>query len=214
MTDQAYTAEQATLYETQPEHALPSGEALVWLETIGSIVPPEARVLDFGAGTGTLVAVLKHAGLSVLGLEPSEHMVGEGLRLHSGLRRDDFVVGSGLEQEALGAAGFDLIVSRQVLCHLSEPDRVFARFYQWLRPGGSVLLVDGFWENVSSEQKQEFPFFGIENPMTVASSLAQAGFKIHRAGAYSELNAARQAAHIEGVDRYIIVGSKAGHLQK
>jgi len=210
MTDQAYTPDQAHTYETELEHALPPEEARVWLETIKSFgLPEDARVLDFGAGTGVLVAVLKSAGMSVLGLEPSEHMVAEGLRLHPDLRRRDFMVGSGFENPTLGASSFDLIVSRQVLCHLRDPDQVFAHFHRWLRSGRSVLLVDGFWTSFSAEQKRAFPLADVEDPMTVAASLTAAGFKINRAGAYSELNEARRAALGNGAYRYVIAGNSA-----
>lgn len=169
MTDQAYTAEQARGYETAGEHALPHEEAQVWLATIHAIgLPEEARVLDFGAGTGALLAILKQAGLSVIGLEPSEHMVAEGLRLHPELSSDDFV--SGVDADVLSAGSFDLIVSRQVLCHLPRPDQVFGQFHQWLRLGGSVLLVDGFWTSFSAEQQLVFLLAGVTDPVMVAKT--------------------------------------------
>lgn len=210
MVDQAYTAEQALTYEEDTEHTLPREEAEAWIAIIHAMgLPTGARIVDYGAGTGTLMAALKGAGYPVLGLEPSNHMVAEGLRLHSELGVNDFIVGTDMSPGPQGGGGFDLIVSRQVLCHLKRPDLVFKQLHQWLRPNGWVLLVDGFWTGFSADQKQVFPLAGIKDATLAAEALAAAGFDIARAEAFHELNQARAAVCPGGVSRYVIVGRKS-----
>lgn len=208
MIDQAYSAEQAADYESDVEHTLPPQEARVWLEEIRALTPEPGTILDFGAGTGALLSTLKQAGLVVTGLEPSRHMIRRGLQLHPDLRPGDFLEGSAQTEGNLGNMRYDLIVSRQVLCHLREPVSVFARFHQWLRPEGVVLLVDGFWTSFSIEQKREFPLAGVRDVKVVGGLLAAAGFQVENARPYDQLNAARRVAFGENVERFVVVGRK------
>ena len=43
------------------------------------------------------------------------------------------------------AASFDVVLARHVLFALPEPEAVLARWIALLRPGGRLLLVEGFW---------------------------------------------------------------------
>ncbi|HWX37389.1 MAG TPA: class I SAM-dependent methyltransferase, partial [Steroidobacteraceae bacterium] len=42
-------------------------------------------------------------------------------------------------------ATFDLIISRQLVCHLVDPIAVFECWKMWLKPGGRIAVIDGLW---------------------------------------------------------------------
>jgi ubiquinone/menaquinone biosynthesis C-methylase UbiE len=46
----------------------------------------------------------------------------------------------------LAPRGFDVVLSRHVLWALPDPSAALARWVALLRPGGRMLLVEGFWD--------------------------------------------------------------------
>jgi SAM-dependent methyltransferase len=208
----SYNKEHAAVYEENREHALPPREADVWKEMrrLVGYSPLCGRLLDIGAGTGLLTVVMKGAGLSVTGLEPSSAMTVEGLGRHSTLQQGDFVIGQANDTSLFTPQSFEWVVSRQVLCHLCEPEKAFATWHNWLKPGGHVVLVDGFWPRSSWPEFNlvNQPFAALADVAPVANALSGAGFQVLRAGPFQELNEAR-ASRLQGSrPRYVVVGAK------
>lgn len=206
-----YGTEQAHAYESDPEHALFDQERQVWLDEVDKLgLNGKSRVLDFGAGTGALLSVLKSHGLNGVGLEPSISMIEEGLRLREQLREEDFVIGTAEDGEVLRDVTFDLIVSRQVLCHLHQPTQVFERLYAWLAQDGTLMLVDGFWPSASwrPDQLAALPLASLSNTDSVAALLHTVGFRVVFHGPFLALNAARAAAYPGSRERYLIIARK------
>lgn len=55
-----------------------------------------------------------------------------------------FVAGDTVRDSTLFSAGsFAAIVSRQVVCHLTDPLAAFCHWHTWLLPDRHVLIVDG-----------------------------------------------------------------------
>lgn len=203
--------DQALSYEDSCEHQLPPEEAQAWVAEMRAWTKAgrlQGTVLDIGAGTGLLTAVMKQAGLPVVGLELSPQMIKQGLRLNQSLEPSDFRLGHADEAGLFPAGSFDWIVSRQVLCHLTDPQSTFAIWHQWLKPNGSVMLVDGLWQAspASSLDPATQPFAFLKNAQPVAGALNAAGFTILRAEIFDELNAARTARCKNTTPRYVVVG--------
>lgn len=136
-------------YEADPQHSLPDGEAEVWLDLLRGLSGRNrlgGTALDIGSGTGHLALILKSAGLDVIGLEPSTAMIARGLLLHQELSPSNFRAGKAHDKGLFPKARFDWLVSRQVLCHLEDPASCLRTWRYWLRPGGFMVLVDGYWD--------------------------------------------------------------------
>lgn len=209
----SYDEEQAARYEDDREHVLPPEEAAPWLAEMGALpgVPRSCcRLLDVGAGTGLLTAVMKEAGFAVTGLEPSASMIMHGLKQNSSLQRSDFIRGQAGDVNLFEEGSFDWIVSRQVLCHLSEPEKVFTVWLRWLKPGGQVMLVDGFWPRSSwlDSQLAKQPFASVGSARPVADALSIAEFTILRAEPFRKLNDARAKRWQSTTGRYVVVGQR------
>jgi SAM-dependent methyltransferase len=92
----------------------------------------EFTVLDIGAGAG-IVPQMNFKGLArhVCGLDPD-------MRVGKNLYLDDGRVGFG-ESIPWPDSTFDLVISDNVLEHLTDPEKVFAEVYRVLKPNGVFL---------------------------------------------------------------------------
>jgi len=100
------------------------------------------RMLDIGCGNGRLLMLARDRGWSVTGLELSRMLASEaGERLGVELLHGDLSTMQDLP------GGFDLVVMRHVLEHISEPVAVLERIGGMLAPSGRLLLempnIDG-----------------------------------------------------------------------
>ena len=100
-------------------------------------VPPGSRVLDLGAGEGSVASVLAARGCVVTAVERDPDgvaaMAARGIRA---LQTDIET----LAEADLPRAGFDVVLLLDVLEHLVNPAPVLARACAWLAPGGRVLI--------------------------------------------------------------------------
>ncbi|MFH9347811.1 class I SAM-dependent methyltransferase [Kitasatospora sp. NPDC017646] len=104
---------------------------------IGSAVPREARrVLDLGAGTGKLTALLVDAGLDVVAVEPDEGMRD---RLAAAVPKAAVRAGSA-ERIPLPDAGVDAVVVAQAW-HWFDQAAAVPEIARVLAPGGTLALV-------------------------------------------------------------------------
>lgn len=109
----------------------------------GLDLPPDARVLDAGCGTGGLLYYLRDAlpGLTLEGVEFDP----EAAALAREKSGRPVTVGSvnalPFAPSSLVGPGFDVIVSADVLCHAGvQPEAALAEFFRCLKPGGWLLL--------------------------------------------------------------------------
>jgi methionine biosynthesis protein MetW len=100
-------------------------------------VPPGSRVLDLGAGEGSVSRVLAARGCAVLAVERDADGVA-ALAAHGvpALQADLET----LAEADLPRAGFDVVLLLDVLEHLVDPASVLARSCAWLAPGGRLLI--------------------------------------------------------------------------
>jgi SAM-dependent methyltransferase len=106
--------------------------------------PSRARVLDLGAGTGLLAAMVRAAHpdcvLTLVDLSPA--MLDKARRRFAGAA--DVTCEVGDYARALPAGRFDLVVSALSIHHLADPAkrRLFAAVFSVLAPGGLFVNAD------------------------------------------------------------------------
>jgi SAM-dependent methyltransferase len=114
------------------------------LDLLAAHLPPPARVLDFGCGTGTLVGAARGRGYLADGVEFSAAYVEELRRKYPTAR---FFDAERLEE--LDDGSYDAIVLSNVLEHLRDPRATMSRLIRLVAPGGVVYAFGPVEHNLS-----------------------------------------------------------------
>jgi SAM-dependent methyltransferase len=107
--------------------------------------PAGLSVLDIGCGTGSLSVLLSSRGHDVTGLDISPAML-------TLAREKSTAAGFCIPFHVMDAANpsfgprrFDVIICRHVLWTLPDLALVLRRWADLLKPGGELVLVEGYW---------------------------------------------------------------------
>ena len=114
-----------------------------WVDDLGQLITPPARVLDLGCGAGVpATKLLAEKNFEVLGLDISAVQI---------RRARELVPGATFEHADMvtwehAPASFDAVVSFYALIHLPLEDQrdLLPKIRSWLRPGGYLLAIVGF----------------------------------------------------------------------
>ena len=124
---------------------------------------PGKCALDIGTGTGQFAVYLARGGFDVTGIDISAAMIAEARRYAADLRLQiDFMTG---DAESLDFADrtFDVVVSRNLLWTLPRPHQALMEWRRVLKPGGRLMLSDGFWENTTWRRVPRLVFKMLKN---------------------------------------------------
>jgi ubiquinone/menaquinone biosynthesis C-methylase UbiE len=107
-------------------------------------IPPDARALEVGCGTGAVTRVLagRPGVAEAVGVDPSPVFVAKARELAAGLTTLTFEPADGRSLPFSGAS-FDLVVFHTTLCHVPEPEAMVGEGTRVLRPGGCLAVFDG-----------------------------------------------------------------------
>ncbi|MGF1633906.1 MAG: class I SAM-dependent methyltransferase [Phycisphaerae bacterium] len=125
-------------------------------EAAAAVTPHARTVLDVGCGAGNYALKLlqRLPGLDVTLLDLSRPMLDRAVQRVSAAGAGTPATVTAVQADVREAASdpgsfdpgsFDIILAAATLHHLRDQDQwrsVFAAFYRWLRPGGSLWVVD------------------------------------------------------------------------
>jgi SAM-dependent methyltransferase len=98
------------------------------------------RILDYGCGAGKIVALGLDRGLDIWGADTySGYYAGWASALEPRLRDRVRAIRNGVTDFPDGH--FDLVISNQVLEHVTDPEAVIADIFRMIRPGGLFLAA-------------------------------------------------------------------------
>jgi SAM-dependent methyltransferase len=172
----------------------------------------DMAVLDAGSGTGALsMALVRLPGLNVTALEPCVPMI-DLLKAKPELRDVKIVKGfcdHDDDASLFGSETFDLIASRLLVNNLFDPIAAFRNWKLWLRPGGTVVVMDGLfdrsgWSGEWSRFVDTLPLSACQTTAAVPYLLEQIGFHVEHVGLMDCTNAMPSTK----TKRYLVVATK------
>jgi len=117
-------------------------------------LPPSARVLEIGCGTGAMMRFLVRRGDfsgKAFGVDQSLPFVEAARRFAQDENvsdRVDFRVGDAHSLE-FSPATFDAVIAHTVISHVTEPTTVLREMARVVRPGGTVAVFDGDYASLT-----------------------------------------------------------------
>jgi SAM-dependent methyltransferase len=140
------------LGESPTEYPRLAGQADVWATATYRILERAGlragiHVLDVGCGTGAVMRMLadiigptgRVTGIdrnAALGSATLARLQSEGPEVFSFIEADVTKI------DAIEGAPFDLVFARLLLAHLADPVAVLRRFWRWVKPGGTLVIMD------------------------------------------------------------------------
>ena len=110
------------------------------------------RMLDVGCGTGTLLAIMEACPQAELlvGLDYSDQMIRRAAQKFAGADRAGCLhaVRADAERLPFADASFDVLTCCNSFHHYPHQPFALREFRRVLRPGGLLVLIDGFRDNV------------------------------------------------------------------
>lgn len=166
-----------------------------WADVLGRALPAEpSDVLDVATGTGFVALLAAGLGHRVTGIDLSVRMLAVARRVAA--QRGVSVTFE--EGDAVAppfpAGRFDVVTNRHLLWTLREPQLAMSSWRQLLRPGGRLVVIDGFpFAGVSLDELSDnadavfgrhytretlaaLPLFTAADTTSVVAMLQDAGF--------------------------------------
>lgn len=167
---------------------------LKWQALLGQILPLGAgrKALDVGTGKGHFAQYLAHLGYRVTAVDLSSQMVtaaraaARGKQLSISFQQQD------AEALTFADSSFHTVVSRNLLWTLPDPQCALAEWRRVLKPGGLLLVSDGFWGN---RGWRDWPELLTKLPLALASIRARITLRFFLA--YTGIR--RHLPHYKGV---------------
>jgi len=155
-------------------------------------LPPGAKAVEFGSGTGHVTRdLIEVAGAAeAIGIEPSAVLIARAREQHSDVPGLKFQEGDA-EITGLAAGSIDLVVMHTLVCHAPAVEALLSEAARIIKPGGLVAVFDGDYELTSVALSSSDPLQAVVNrwialvhdrwvPRRLGKLLAAAGFKIRR----------------------------------
>lgn len=143
----AYWDGRGDSYDHTPGHGLRDAEEhTLWLAALRELLPPApADALDVGTGTGFLALLLSELGYRSTGIDLAEGMLAVARAKSAGLALPPVWQIGDAADPPFEPESFDLLLNRHVLWTLIDPAQALANWQRLLRPGGSLVIIDGLW---------------------------------------------------------------------
>jgi ubiquinone/menaquinone biosynthesis C-methylase UbiE len=152
----AYWSERAATFDLSPGHEIFSEEERaawhrLFLRHLGR--GDGRAALDLASGTGVISHLLDDLGFRVTGLDWAEPMLERARQKARNRKRAiSFRIGDA-ESTVEPDDHYDVIVNRHLVWTLVDPAAAFAEWLRVLKPGGTLLIVDGDFVRTSALER-------------------------------------------------------------
>jgi ubiquinone/menaquinone biosynthesis C-methylase UbiE len=108
------------------------------------------RMLDVGCGTGLFVSAVRAAlpAVKVVGIDLVAEMLAKGRPRWQSQKGHALAVQGDSERLPFPAASFDIVTCANSFHHYPRQDRAMAEMRRVLKPGGRLMIIDGYRDNL------------------------------------------------------------------
>lgn len=141
---QDYWNQRAIGFSMAVEEELASESREEWKEFFLEQLPSgRLDVLDDGTGAGFLAVILSQMGHNVTAIDYSDQMILQAKERFDAMDLPVAALQMDAQDLRFEDASFDVVVSRNVLWNLDEPEQAYCEIWRVLRPGGTAVIDDG-----------------------------------------------------------------------
>ncbi|HMJ54043.1 MAG TPA: methyltransferase domain-containing protein [Polyangiaceae bacterium] len=187
-------------------------------------LPPGARALEIGCGTGAVSrALVESLHCEVSGVDPSAVFVARARELGKLLHGLTFEQGDGRSLGFLDAS-FDLVVLHTTLCHVPDPEAALREAHRVLRRDGWLAVFDGDYMTTTVAIRPSDPLQLLVDAMVanfvhdpwltrrLSKTLESNGFTVKSLRSHGYTQTAEPAYMLTLIDRGADVLSRSGAL--
>lgn len=118
------------------------------------------RVLDVGCGSGFLSITASQCGWEVTGVDISNAKISAAIDNAANMRANVNFICAEADELPFDSEQFDLVIHRNVLWNLPNPERAYAEWYRVLGKSGRLVYFDGEWQKQPMDEPLEYFDFG------------------------------------------------------
>ena len=128
---------------------LHSEKAQTYCEMVMNLAPRkrDIRILEIGTSGGFLAIALALRGYSVTGIDISNSMIMQAAENARIMKADVNFICAEADDLPFENEQFDIVLSRNVVWNLSNPELAFSQWYRVLSNYGRLIYFDGDWQN-------------------------------------------------------------------
>ena len=168
-------------------------------------LPPGARVLDAGCGSGTMMDVLEHYG-TVFGADSSSWAIASARG--RGHRRVEHAM---VEHLPFQTGSFDLVTCLDVIEHIPDDERALAELWRVTAPGGHLLITVPAYQALWSAHDSMNHHFRRYRAGTLRQLAEGTGWEVERATYFNSILLA-PAAIVRLARKLFRVGGRRSEL--
>lgn len=121
-------------------------ESQIWKELLSKTIGSSPKnILDVGSGTGIIAMYLTELGHSVTAVDFSEGMMDVARKKAREKGANIRFMEMNVENLNFEDETFDCVTARYVLWTMSHPEKAVKEWIRVVKPGGSVVIIDGKW---------------------------------------------------------------------
>lgn len=120
--------------------------------------PPGRKAIDMGTGTGQFAVYLARLGFRVTGIDISEKMIRKAREHAERFSLDIDFQQQDAEDLLFESSSFDVVVSRNLLWTLPDPQKALKEWMRILKPAGALVVSDGMWMNTTWKRVHHLAF--------------------------------------------------------